>query len=387
MLKTPERSEGRTYTSLRDVCGLSGAWPPADGFPKTEGRATMAIYHLSASVIGRSSGRSATAASAYRSAGLVHDARTGETHDYSRKAGVELAMILAPAGAPDWAHDRAALWNAVEAVEARKDAQVAREITVALPAELSAADRHALVEDWVRSELVDRGMIADVAFHAPHREGDQRNHHAHILLTMRGVGPDGFGPKVREWNGKDQLGAWRESWAAAQNRALERAEIEARVDHRGLVAQGRQDLPTRHLGPAATALERQEAREAAEVGREIEPVTEAGRWNAFARECNDALRQAQELARAARKALGTLVRQAGSLAEQLGDFLRSPGAEALAQGLWERSAEGRAELRRQELEAQAKERHEARERSPKKREQDRDDGSERRSPQDRGWSR
>lgn len=98
MLKTPERSEGRTYTSLRDVCGLSGAWPPADGFPKTEGRATMAIYHLSASVIGRSSGRSATAASAYRSAGLVHDARTGETHDYSRKAGVELAMILAPAG-------------------------------------------------------------------------------------------------------------------------------------------------------------------------------------------------------------------------------------------------------------------------------------------------
>ena len=289
--------------------------------------------------------------------------------------------------APDWAHDRAALWNAVEAVEARKDAQVAREITVALPAELSAADRHALVEDWVRSELVDRGMIADVAFHAPHREGDQRNHHAHILLTMRGVGPDGFGPKVREWNGKDQLGAWRESWAAAQNRALERAEIEARVDHRGLVAQGRQDLPTRHLGPAATALERQEAREAAEVGREIEPVTEAGRWNAFARECNDALRQAQELARGARKALGTLVRQAGSLAEQLGDFLRSPGAEALAQGLWERSAEGRAELRRQELEAQAKERHEARERSPKKREQDRDDGSERRSPQDRGWSR
>ena len=123
------------------------------------------------------------------------------------------------------------------------------------------------------------------------------------------------------------------------------------------------------------------------VGREIEPVTEAGRWNAFARECNDALRQAQELARGARKALGTLVRQAGSLAEQLGDFLRSPGAEALAQGLWERSAEGRAELRRQELEAQAKERHEARERSPKKREQDRDDGSERRSPQDRGWSR
>lgn len=336
----------------------------------------MAIYHLSASVIGRSSGRSATAAAAYRSGGIVRDERTGEVHDYSRKGGVEGTAILAPADAPDWAHDRAALWNAVEAAEARKDAQVAREITVALPAELDAAGRRALVDDWVRSELVDRGMVADVAFHAPHREGDQRNHHAHILLTMRGLGPDGFGPKVREWNGKDQLGAWRESWAAAQNRALERAELEARVDHRGLAAQGLEELPTRHLGPAATALERQEAREAAEVGREIAPVTEAGRWNAFARECNAALDRARELARGAREAFGDLARQAGSLAEQLGDFLRSPGAEALAHGMRERSPEGRAELRRQERAAQTKERKGI-ERPAKGRERDQDDGWER----------
>jgi hypothetical protein len=321
----------------------------------------MAIYHLSASVIGRSSGRSATAAAAYRAACVVRDERTGEIHDYSRKSGVEDALILAPDAAPDWARDRTALWNAVEVAEVRKDAQVAREITVALPSELSAAERRDLVEGWARVELVGRGMIADVAFHEPHREGDQRNHHAHILLTTRSIGPEGFGPKVREWNGKDQLAGWRESWAEAQNRALERAEIDERVDHRSLVAQGRGDLPTRHLGPAATALERQEEREATQVGRVAEPVTEAGRWNAFARECNDALDQARELVRGAREAWGGLVRQAGSLADQLGDFMRSSGAETLAQGMWERSPEGRAELRQRE--AQVKQERQRAERS------------------------
>ncbi|MFZ1302157.1 MAG: MobQ family relaxase [Candidatus Microsaccharimonas sp.] len=314
----------------------------------------MAIYHFSASVIGRSSGRSATAAAAYRSGGVIPDERTGETHDYSRKSGVEGTLILAPDAAPDWAQDRAALWNAVEVAEVRKDAQVAREITVALPAELSAAERRALVEDWARTELVGRGMVADVAFHEPHREGDQRNHHAHILLPTRSIGPEGFGPKVREWNSKDQLAGWRESWAEAQNRALERAEVQERVDHRSLVAQGRGDLPTRHLGPAATALERQEEREAAQAGREAEPITEAGRWNAFARECNDTLDRARELARGAREAWGGFVRQAGDLAHQLGDLMRSSGGmEALAQGLRERSPEGRAELWRQQRETQA----------------------------------
>ena len=320
----------------------------------------MAIYHLSASMIGRSSGRSATAAAAYRAACVVRDERTGEVYDYGRKTGVEATLILAPEGAPDWAHDRAALWNAVEAAETRKDAQVAREITVAVPAELDAADRHALVEGWVADQLVSQGMVADIAFHAPHREGDQRNHHAHILLTTRGLDPEGFGPKERGWNGKDQLATWRESWAEAQNRALERAHVVERVDHRGLAAQGLEDLPTRHLGPAATALERQEAREAAEMGREAESVTEAGRWNAFARECNMALEWARERAQEARGLWDGLTRQVGDLADQLTALMGS-GLErevaVEARERWEHTLEGRMALLREEREQEREGEH------------------------------
>lgn len=335
----------------------------------------MAIYHLSASMIGRSSGRSATAAAAYRAACVVRDERTGEVHDYGRKTGVEATLILAPDGAPAWAHDRAALWNAVEAVETRKDAQVAREITVALPAELDAADRRALVEGWVADQLVSQGMVADIAFHAPHREGDQRNHHAHILLTTRGLGPEGFGPKERGWNGKDQLATWRESWAEAQNRSLERAHVSERVDHRGLVAQGLEELPTRHLGPAATALERQEAREAAEMGREVEPITEAGRWNAFAHECNVAISWARERAQEARDLWDGLTRQVSGLADQLTALMGSGLEREMAveaRERWERTFEGRMARLRED------------------REQEREGAGEHaraRSSETRGWSR
>ena len=88
----------------------------------------MAIYHFDASVISRSKGRSATAASAYRAAERIVDRRTGEVHDYTRKHGVAHSEILAPEHAPDWARDRSALWNAVEQIERRKDAQVSREV-------------------------------------------------------------------------------------------------------------------------------------------------------------------------------------------------------------------------------------------------------------------
>ena len=197
----------------------------------------MAIYHFDASVISRSKGRSSTAASAYRAAERVVDRRTGEVHDYTRKHGVEHSEILAPDHAPAWAWDRSALWNAVEAVERRKDAQVSREVRVALPDELTHAQRLELVREFVRSQFVDRGMVADIALHAPGREGDERNHHAHILLTTREVGEDGFTTKNRDWNKVEVLEGWREAWARDSNAALERAGIEDRVDHRTLVAQ------------------------------------------------------------------------------------------------------------------------------------------------------
>lgn len=197
----------------------------------------MAIYHLRASVISRSAGRSATAAAAYRSAAQIEDRRTGLSFDYSKRGGVDHTEILAPEHAPDWARDRAELWNRVEEAETRKNSQVAREIRVALPAELTHAQRVELVQGFCQQEFVDRGMVADIALHAPGREGDDRNHHAHILLTTREIGPEGFTSKNRNWNAVEVLEGWRRAWAQESNRALERSGIEDRIDHRTLVAQ------------------------------------------------------------------------------------------------------------------------------------------------------
>ena len=188
-------------------------------------------------MISRSQGRSVTAASAYRVAERIEDRRTGLTFDYAAKGGVDHTEILAPDHAPDWVHDRSELWNRVEESETRKNSQVAREVRVALPDELTHAQRVALVRDYAQTQFVDRGMVADIALHAPGREGDERNHHAHILLTTREVDADGFTTKNRDWNKVEVLEGWREAWARDSNAALERAGVEDRVDHRTLVAQ------------------------------------------------------------------------------------------------------------------------------------------------------
>lgn len=197
----------------------------------------MAIYRFSAKTIKRSAGRSATAAAAYRSGERIVDERTGEVHDYTGRGGVVETFVAAPEQAPAWAHDRAALWNAVETGERRKDAQVAREVQLALPAELDAGQRRELVREFVQAEFADAGMVADVAIHAPDKDGDDRNHHAHVMLTMRDIGPDGFGKKNRDWNAKEKLAGWREAWQEHANRALERAGSRERIDHRSLTAQ------------------------------------------------------------------------------------------------------------------------------------------------------
>ena len=200
-------------------------------------------------MISRSQGRSATAAAAYRVAERIEDRRIGLTFDYAARGGVDHTEILAPDHAPDWVRDRSELWNRVEEAETRKNSQVAREVRVALPAELTHAQRLELVREFVRSQFVDRGMVADIALHAPGRIGDERNHHAHILLTTREVDAEGsvsdggsvprggFTTKNRDWNKVEVLEGWREAWARDSNAALERAGIEDRVDHRTLVAQ------------------------------------------------------------------------------------------------------------------------------------------------------
>lgn len=220
----------------------------------------MAIYHLSVKTVSRSAGRSATAAAAYRAGVEITDERTGEIHDYTRKGGVKSAELVLPAGAPQWAADRAALWNAAEQAETRKNSTVAREFEIALPEELSPAERQRLARDLAR-EIVERhGCAADVAIHAPGKEGDNRNHHAHILLSTRRLGPEGFTEKTRELDdqktGPQIVTQWRERFASLQNERLREAGIDVRVDHRTLEAQGIDREPTQHLGPAASGYER-----------------------------------------------------------------------------------------------------------------------------------
>ena len=230
---------------------------PAEQKLKTN---TMAIYHLSVKAISRSAGRSATAAAAYRAGCSIVDERTGQTHDYTRKGGVESADIVLPDGAPEWATDRAKLWNAAELSEKRKDACVAREVEVALPSELSPAERRWLALDFARDMANREGCAVDVAIHAPGKEGDNRNHHAHILRTTRKVEVDGMGAKLdTEKAGRkrsEDLEAVRARWAEMTNERLSENGIAARVDHRSLSAQGIDREPTKHLGPAASGYER-----------------------------------------------------------------------------------------------------------------------------------
>ena len=213
---------------------------------------TLAIYHASFQIIKRSAGRSSVAAAAYRSAERLVDERTGDVHDYARKQGVAETFIMAPSGSPDWALDRNQLWSTVELTEKRKGAQLARELNVALPIELSRSESKELLQSYVQKAFVDQGMIADIAMH----DMDSENPHAHIMLTLREIKDGVFCNKNRDWNAKEKLVAWREGWEKEVNKQLERLGHEARVDHRSLKDQGIERMPTLHMGPHASAMEK-----------------------------------------------------------------------------------------------------------------------------------
>jgi len=214
----------------------------------------MAIYHFSAKVIARANGSSALAAAAYRSASRLHDQRLDRHHDFSNKAGVVHSEILLPEGAPQDLADREKLWNAVEAAEVRKDAQLAREIEFAIPRELDQHEGIRLARDFVSNEFVSGGMIADLNVHWDIGADGEPKPHAHVMLTMREVGEHGFGAKVRDWNATHLLEHWREAWAAHVNQRLAELDIDASIDHRSLEAQGIDLEPQHKIGPAASRM-------------------------------------------------------------------------------------------------------------------------------------
>jgi hypothetical protein len=282
----------------------------------------MASYHLSVKTIKRSAGRTATAAGAYRAGERIECQREGRVHDYTRKQGIEETFIVVPENAPAWAQDRSKLWNEAEASETRRNSVTAREWELALPSEISDEDRSQITRQFAE-ELVSRyGVAVDVAIHAPHREGDQRNHHAHVLTSTRKLEPEGFTAKTRVLDsaktGGVEIEQMRGVWAELQNRALERVGEVERVDHRSLekqreAAQERGDTlsaeeldrdPELKLGPAANSMERREKAAAEREGREYKPVTERGAVVHAARQARAAFCEMRERVEIAREIYG-----------------------------------------------------------------------------------
>ena len=220
------------------------------------------------------------AAAAYRSGEKLVNEWDGMTHDYTRKGGVVHTEIMLPSHAPPEFQDRSTLWNSVEQIEKSSTAQLAREIEVALPVELSRAEQLALVRVFVKENFVDAGMCADFAIH----DKGTGNPHAHIMLTIRPIKENGeWGAKCRkvydldgqgqripdgkggwkshredttDWNQRSNAEKWRAAWAAYTNRALEAAGKPERIDHRSYKRQGVDKIPTVHMGPAASQMER-----------------------------------------------------------------------------------------------------------------------------------
>lgn len=301
----------------------------------------MAIFHLSAQVISRSSGRTSVGAAAYRSGTCLTCERDGRTHDYTHRRDVVYSEIVLPTGAPARWLDRSTLWNEVESVERGGRAQLCREINVALPRELSRAEQLALARRYAQA-FADEGMVVDWALH----DKDGSNPHIHLMLTLRPSDENGFGPKtanaylarfsgeerwltaqelkelgggwqkvyryrgnrqltkseakeagldlIRDrkskapvqktvdltgWSSKDKLLEWRERWATYANESLAAHGSTERIDHRSNKDRRVELIPTLHEGPTVTQLERQAKAKAEREGREYEPVTDRRRQN------------------------------------------------------------------------------------------------------------
>lgn len=217
-------------------------------------------YRCEVRVISRSGGGSATAAAAYRTRSKIHDERTGLTHDYRRRQGVERHEIITPAHAV-WIANRERLWNAAELAEKRINSCVAREIIACFPHQLEESERIRAGQELGQWLARQYGVAVDLAWHRPGRTGDERNYHMHALMTTRVVTAEGMGEKTRildaKASGGHEVTRIREQWATILNQALERNFIDVRVDHRSYEAQGIKRQPGVHLGKAATAKERQ----------------------------------------------------------------------------------------------------------------------------------
>ncbi|MDN8553960.1 MobQ family relaxase [Citrobacter werkmanii] len=248
----------------------------------------MAIFHLDFKIVKRSEGRSSVAKAAYHARCRITDERTGDTYDYSRRTDLCGHFILAPVNAPEHiVKDSTALWNEVERVERQNNGQTARYFDVAIPAELNNDDKKKLVLEYCQKNFVEKGMIADIAFH----DLDSDNPHAHVMLTLKTIGSEGFGKKERSWNDRKMSVLWRESWASMANSYLTAAGSSERIDHRSLQVQHEEALEK-----AVVVLDNEEKAlwlsKAAETNRPAMKRIHSARWRSKAAQEQRAKEQA-----------------------------------------------------------------------------------------------
>ena len=317
---------------------------------------TIAIYHCSIKIVSRGKGKSAVAAAAYRSGEKLTNEWDGLTHDYTKKGGVVHSEILLPAHAPPAFSDRSTLWNSVELSEKSNNAQLAREVEIALPVELSREEQTRRVRDYCSSQFVSKGMIADFNLH----DTGGGNPHAHILLTMRPLDERGAwlpkskmeyvldenGEKIRlpsgryktrkvdlvDWNNRENAEVWRRAWADLANEYLEKNNRPERIDHRSYERQGIDQIPTVHVGVAASQMEKKGI------------VTERGEMNRNIKAANRILREIRRLVRGLKDWIVELKERKATLLEALAEA-RAQASEPTIPQLLARYMEQRGEER------------------------------------------
>ena len=317
---------------------------------------TIAIYHCSIKIVSRGKGKSAVAAAAYRSGEKLTNEWDGLTHDYTKKGGVVHSEILLPAHAPPAFSDRSTLWNSVELSEKSNNAQLAREVEIALPVELSREEQTRLVREYCSSQFVSKGMIADFNLH----DTGGGNPHAHILLTMRPLDENGAwlpkskkeyvldenGEKIRlpsgryktrkvdlvDWNNRENAEVWRRTWADLTNEFLAQNNCPERIDHRSYERQGIDQIPTVHVGVSATQMEKKGI------------VTERGELNRNINAANRILREIRRLVRGLKDWIAELKERKAALLEALTEA-RAQASEPTIPQLLARYMEQRGEER------------------------------------------
>ena len=336
---------------------LAAASPSLPSSPnERNGGDTIAIYHCSIKIVSRGKGKSAVAAAAYRSGEKLTNEWDGLTHDYTKKGGVVHSEILLPAHAPPAFSDRSTLWNSVELSEKSNNAQLAREVEIALPVELSREEQTRLVREYCSSQFVSKGMIADFNLH----DTGGGNPHAHILLTMRPLDERGAwlpkskkeyvldenGEKIRlpsgryktrkvdlvDWNNRENTEVWRRAWADLANDFLAQNNRPERIDHRSYERQGIDQLPTVHVGVSATQMEKKGI------------VTERGELNRNIKAANRILREIRRLVRGLKDWIAELKERKAALLEALTEA-RAQASEPTIPQLLARYMEQRGEER------------------------------------------